>query len=267
MGSKQKHIHVVGCSPRSGTTLMQELMAACFEMSDYCEHEISIFKSQDMKGDLVCTKHPREMVYLPWLLKVDPGLYGIYMLRDPRSVITSKHRKSPDKYFASLLLWKENEELRRRFKAHKRFLMVKYEDLVSDPDTVQKRIMEAMPFLKLQHKFSEFHKHAKPSDRSSRALNGLRPISSDGLSKWKSHLPRIKSEMNAYGDFSDRLIELGYEKDKQWMMDLDGVEAVEYESEAYNHRYSLTSFKMTYRAIRKTVKFTLRNLTRKPVAK
>ncbi len=263
MGSKQRHIHIVGCSPRSGTTLMQELMAACFEMSDFCEHEISIFKSQDMKGNLVCTKHPREMVYLPWLLRVDPDLYGIYMLRDPRSVITSKHRKSPDKYFASLLLWQENEELRRRFRAHKRFLMIKYEDLVSHPDVVQQTILEAMPFLKQKHKFSEFHKHATPSDRSSRALNGVRPISSDSLGKWKAHLPRIKSEMTAYGDLSDQLIELEYETNKEWMKDLDAVEAVDYESEAYNHRYSLLSFKMNRRAFRKTIEFCMKKFARK----
>ncbi|MFC1778880.1 sulfotransferase [Thermodesulfobacteriota bacterium] len=248
-----KVIHIVGCSPRSGTSLLQELMTTCFKIDSYCEHEQSIFKVNKMKGDVVCTKSPREMPYMPWLLRVDPELHVIYMLRDPRSVVVSKHKKAPDQYYSNLKVWKANEHYRKQINDHKRFLVIKYEDLVMSPDIIQKTIEESFPFLLETAPFSEFHKRANPSLLTTRALNGLRPISNNRIDSWQNHLPRVKAQINRYGDISDDLIELGYETSFLWQEKLKDIEPDYYESIQDEHYTYFNTLKMKYRIFRKTV--------------
>lgn len=246
-----KHIHIVGCSPRSGTSLMQELMTTCFEIDDFCDHERSIFRASDFKGDVVCTKNPREIPYVSWLLRCNPELYVIYVLRDPRSVVCSKHKKDPDNYYSSLKVWQESEALRSALVGHSRFLTVKYEDLVSTPDCVQKEIEDYMPFLQRKCAFSDFHKFAQPSELTLRALNGLRPIDNKRVSGWQEHLPRLKAQLNRYGNISSELIQLGYEADRQWEQVLSGVDAA-FEKSVLDETYrSVNSLKMKYRVFRK----------------
>lgn len=84
----------MGCSPRSGTTLIKEMMVNFFEFDAYTEHERSIFKEFDPALGLVCSKNPLDTVVIGSLLKLDRNLSVIYMLRDPRDTLSSRsHRK------------------------------------------------------------------------------------------------------------------------------------------------------------------------------
>ena len=246
-----KHIHIVGCSPRSGTSLLQELMVNCFYIDDYCAHEQSIFRSSKLTGSLVCTKNPREVPYAKGILAINPELYVLYLSRDPRNVITSKHGKSGDLYYSALYVWNEYEEFKNKLLDHPRFIVVKYEDIVNNPDLLQKQLMEKLPILKFKHKFSEFHMHAKPSGSTSDALNGLRPISNSGLNKWKQHLPRIKAQILKYGNISKNLIDLGYETDNKWENLLKDASLGETNSEIDGNFHSAYTLKMKYRIFRK----------------
>jgi len=246
-----KHIHIVGCSPRSGTSLLQELMVNCFYIDDYCSHEQSIFRSLKLSGSLVCTKNPREVPYAKGILTINPDLYVLYVLRDPRNVITSKHGKSGDLYYSALYVWNEYEEFKEKLQNHPRFIIVKYEDIVNNPDLLQKQLMEKLHVLKFKHKFSEFHLHASPSGSTTDALNGLRPITNSGLDKWKQHLPRIEAQIKAYGNISKKLIDLGYEKNNKWEDLLDGVPLGETISEIDSNFNSAYTAKMKYRIFRK----------------
>jgi len=84
-----KKLHIVGCSPRSGTTLMHELITTCFDITKFYSHEKSIFRIDHIDEGVICSKHPQEIMYIKKLLKVDKSLYVIYMLRDPRDVVSS----------------------------------------------------------------------------------------------------------------------------------------------------------------------------------
>ena len=42
-----RRIHIVGCGPRTGTTLMAELMGTCFDINASCQHEESVFALPD----------------------------------------------------------------------------------------------------------------------------------------------------------------------------------------------------------------------------
>lgn len=188
---------------------------------------------------------------MPWTLMLNPNLYVIYLLRDPRSVIVSKHKQSPDQYYSSLKVWREFESYRRKLEGHKRFMVVKYEDLVTTPDVVQKSIVSRFPFLGKRCLFSEFHHYAKPSERTSAALNGLRPVSADRLMEWKNHLPRIKAQLERFGDISSELVELGYEPDLSWKDQISSVTPMYFDSVMDETWHSASTFKMKYRIFRK----------------
>lgn len=225
--SEGRHIHIVGCSPRSGTTLMQEMMVTCFAIDDYCEHERSIFKSPVSPSGVLCTKHPREVMYMDCVLRHNPNVYVIYVGRDPRDVIVSQHKQRPGEYFSNLRIWKESDRDAQHLAGHPRFLAIRYEDLVNSPDEVQIRIKERMPFLKQLHPFSAFHLHAKVSEQSAQALNGLRPLDPSSIGRWRQHLQRVASQIRVHGDISSRLVELGYESDDSWMKQLPSADRSE----------------------------------------
>lgn len=246
-----KKIHIVSCSPRSGTTLLQELMTTCFRIDGYCEHEKSIFRAHQLSGEVVCTKSPLEVPYVAGLLRLDPALSVIYLLRDPRSVVCSRHGKARDSYFSNLQVWQEFEAHRLALEGHPRFLTVRYEDLVSHPDREQERIRKFLPFLEQVHQFSQFHLHAKPSADTHTALNGLRPISADGLDRWRQELPRLKAQINRHGSISAALIRAGYETDSAWEQLLEGVAPGDAASVMDADFTSGHSAKMRYRVLRK----------------
>lgn len=244
------HIHIVGCSPRSGTTLMQEMMVACFDIDEHCEHEQSVFKAPREGAGILCTKHPREGMYMPCVLNHNPHVTAIYVVRDPRDVIVSTHKRHPDKYYSSLYFWLDAERHAQRLKNNTRFIVVRYEDLATDPDAVQRRLESLMPFLTRRFLFSEFHLHAKISDQSAVALNGVRPVDSSSIGRWRHHLDRVASQIQKHGDIADALIYYGYEKDRQWqnMLPIKPKHFESVMSEAYGMRERL---RMAWRIHRK----------------
>ncbi len=224
---KKKHIHIVGCVPRSGTTLMTELMTTCFDIDGHTEHEYSVFKEFPSPCDILCTKNPNDIKRVSYPLSVNPNLYVIYLLRDPRDAISSrshKNNRNEKKIWGNLKTWKEHHAIAERLEKHPNFITIKYEDLVSEPDEVQRGLQQRLPFLNIKYLFSEYHLQAKPSSKSEAALGGLRPISPVSIGNWKENKPYIKAQIEKYGDISELLIELGYERDTSWMSELDGVE-------------------------------------------
>ena len=55
------------------------------------------------------------------------------------------------------------------------------------------------------------------------SLNGIRPLDASRLDGWRSHLPRIKGQLEAHPDLAQSLIEFGYEADDAWTALLEGV--------------------------------------------
>lgn len=219
-----KRIHIIGSGPRTGTTLLAEVMATCFYIDHFCEHESSICTDEPKYGNCLLTKQPGEIeaVRLPLLLNKD--LYVVCIIRDPRDSVVSFHGARPGVYWTGLRWWKLFCQTYDNLAKNPRFIPIKYEEFVSDPDRVQQKLMDKIPFLEKKHGFSEYHLVAKPSESSLKAMRNLRPIEPVGIGNWKKHLPRIKQQIALHGSISDELIKFGYEKDKQWEMLLEGVE-------------------------------------------
>jgi len=216
-------IHIAGASPRTGTTLLAEAMVACFDIELYSEHEARIFASAPRPGGVFLTKAPRDILLAGEALARMPLLHVIFMLRDPRNVIVSRHRRDPSRYWAGLKFWRAYTAAARPLQNHPRFIMLRYEDLLDDPDAVQAGLVKQMPFLRVTLPFSRYHEVARPADDAVAALGGVRPINPGRRDAWRQHLPRIAGQIALHGSIAGDLIEFGYETDDTWMRALDGV--------------------------------------------
>lgn len=219
-----KRIHIMGAGPRTGTTLLMEMMINCFGIDLYADHDARIAMIPPAKGEVFLTKSPKDIVLIEPILKVFKDLYGIYLIRDPRDMVVSEHGYQKGKYYCSLSLVKEFHPYAERLMNHPRFLAIKYEDLVEKPDDVQEVIQERMPWLKRRHNFSDFHAVSKASTHNRVAMGNLRPVDTNSVGNWKNHKPRVLGQLNKYGSIQKFLEENGYETDTQWQELLKDIE-------------------------------------------
>lgn len=216
-------MHVVGCH-RSGTTLMTELLGNCFRIEGRVDHEQALWEPIPSAPGLYLTKKPPDTVRIKQAFLLDRDLYVIAMIRDPRGVITSRHKYKPGVYFSSFWRWEHYMHAIVELQDHPRYLTVRYEDLVNDPDAVQRRIAAAFPFLEATRPFSSFPDGAQVHEQARASLNGLRAVDHSSLDRWRNELPRIKGELLKHPELNEWLVRLGYERDSSWTRCLDGVE-------------------------------------------
>lgn len=219
-----KRIHIVGVSPRTGTTLLAEAINTCFKIDYSTSHEDELFTRAPNSPDVFLSKCPKDIMIVGPSLKIDPNLFVICMIRDPRDIIVSKHSKDPDRYWAGLKFWKHYSKEIPKLADHPRFIPIRYEDLVTEPDKVQKLISDKIPFLKKQIPFSRYHKAARVSNLSKEALGGIRPIKPTSIGKWREHKSRVAGQLQNHGPLTPDLIKYGYEKDDDWLEELKDVE-------------------------------------------
>jgi len=225
---------------------MFELMKACFEIDHFGGHESAIHAWPERNADVFLTKRPMDIMVVEPALKWMPALHVIYMIRDPRDVCASKHGSDPERYWASLTYWKTYTPFGERLEAHPRFISVRYEDLVSDPDGIQAYLMQRLPFLVKRCPFSNFHTVAQPSPPALLALKGMRPISAARVAKWRQHLPRVAAQIALHGPMTESLIRYGYETDGEWETELMGVEP-DFSPSHWPEYYPPKSFRMIQR--------------------
>ena len=219
-----KHIHIIGSSPRSGTTLLAEAMATCFDIDAHCPHEESIATPPPIRSGTYLSKQPGELLAVRLPLAVDRDLRVLCMIRDPRDVCISRHGSAPDRYWCSMRYWHLFLRHLSWLERHPRVLCIRYEDLVDDPDAVQDRIIDFLPDLPALHRFSRYHEVVCPSEGSMKALRGVRPIRSASVGGWRRDPRRIKHQLAIHGSISKSLIHFRYEADESWEQDLMGIE-------------------------------------------
>ena len=249
-----KHLHIVACSPRSGTTLLHEIMVTCFKVDKQYDHEMRFNLVSADDGQILITKRPKDTMYMPDVID-DPELYVIYVMRDPRDVIVSRHGKDKKKYYSNIRLWREMHGYARAIATHERFLQVSYDEFVSDPDAAQEQIAAKFPWLEKLHNFSEYHEYANVSEKSKLAMNDVRPIAPTSVGKWKSNLGRIKGQQMTHGSLTPELIECGYETSDEWERVLDDVEPDFSRSRYQEKVYFWSRISQRINALRKIAKY------------
>lgn len=202
---------------------MAELLGNCFDIDDRVDHEQALWEPIPARAGTFLTKKPPDTVRIRPVFLLDRDLYVIAMIRDPRGVITSRHRTKPDVYFSSFWRWEHYMRAIMALQHHPRYLVIRYEDLVTDPDAVQRRIAEAFDFLHPTCLFSRFPEGADVHERARVSLNGVRSVDRASLERWRAELPRIKGELERHPEMVDWLIRLGYEPDDAWVRCLEGV--------------------------------------------
>lgn len=220
---KPVRVHITGCAPRSGTTLLMELFRSCFEIEAFGSHEISIFLKPKPEPDLYCSKRPRDVRFVRPLLRFDENLWVVFMMRDPRDVIVSEHKRRPGVYWCQLGTWKRRHQIARGLWNHPRFVVVRYEDLAQQPDATQAALQARMPFLRATQSFSNWGEVNRVSDDSEVALGGVRPISDSSIGAWKQKKGRIVSQLRKFGPIHQELIDLGYETSDGWLQSIENV--------------------------------------------
>jgi hypothetical protein len=218
-----KRIHIVGVSARTGTTLLAECMINCFRIDAFDEHETPLTRHRRGEG-IYLTKNPGDLWAVGPRLAIDPHLHVIVMLRDPRDVIVSRHQRSPERYWAPLGFWLDRYRYVKTLTGRPRFILVRYEDLVREPDSIQRMLHKRLPFLTEVARFSEFHRLSSPSFRAREALGGVRPIDIASIGRWRQHRARVAGQLQQHEPIVRQLIELGYERDEAWLKELAEVE-------------------------------------------
>lgn len=229
---RAKRIHITSSGPRTGSTLLAEVMKVCYDIDCYCDHEAPLCRSNSSFGSCnnILTKNPSETKDIKRILSWDPNLYIICIVRDPRDMICSFHGRIQDMYYCDLQYWHNFVKDYNNLNGNKRVLFIRYEDFTNNPNETQNIISTFLPFLKERHDFSDFHLYAKPVDDSLKALKNLRPIQSSGIGNWKEHLPRIKHQIQKYGSIDDSLSKFGYEINGEWKNKLNTVEVEDFKT-------------------------------------
>jgi len=206
-------------------------------------------------GQILLTKRPKDTMYVQAILEKDPEFYVIYMVRDPRDVIVSRHGKDKDMYYSNIRLWREMHAYAKPLYGHERFLEVRYEDFVRDPDATQRLIAGKFPWLEKEHDFSEYHKYASVSEKSIMAMHSVRPIAPSSVGVWTQHPGRIKGQQSIHGSLSPDLIACGYETSAAWERVLDAVEPDSSRSRYPEKVYFWSRISQYVNALRKVARY------------
>ena len=181
--------------PRSGTSLVLMLLyGSVTNRKVKADRESKRLDWQYLDGEEIIIKGPH-------LLEQKPER-PVIMLRDPRAVITSRmgtHTGGKGSYFIGLEgRTKRSAGIYGLFLLAKEYTQetacfVKYEDLVADPDAVQRRIGQWWG-LDYSRKWSDYPKDWKLPDLGGWdfKLNGVRPI--DKGHDWRDHMPRVEGQ-------------------------------------------------------------------------
>jgi len=224
-------MHVVICGfSRSGTTLFYNMLRSSVTNFRFFEQETGALwpRAVQQRDHDIITKRPLDVMQAEHILDETPDSRVIVNVRDPRSLLVSRHEDVPNDYFIDwdlqYFIPKQGEPRKRNpgiipiyhqiKKIQHRVTILKYEGLVSSPDTVQDRLGTIFPF-DYQSKFEDFHQNEIPPSLRNQ-LNGVRQVETTRISAWKQHPQRILQQFNEAPELFQVLEDFGYETDQGW---------------------------------------------------
>ena len=212
-----KRLHIMGCA-RSGNTLMLHLLGSGFNntvifhgesyistkgkyknLSDKRggwkkrtadeEFAINRFREFENSGNILITKAPRMTKKLKKIMCDEQGL--IFMIRDPRDTLTSYRSADHDKFYNKISRWLYNAKIASELQNNKKVLIVKFENLVLNPEKIQKEIAEKFR-LEILRPFPDCYTHFENDEYSAETSNGFRPLDESRIANWKNDRKKRK---------------------------------------------------------------------------
>ncbi len=237
---------IVVCGfPRGGTSLLYNMLSSSLDGFGFAEFEVAAWKVIARWGDFA-SKKPLDVLILDDLVRRNihgKRLVAIVMLRDPRDLITSVHPNVPDRYFLDYEgSWtphargprREPYGIRAIHAAIQRaqriegmeVILVRYEDLVADPDRIQ-QALAARIGVEFNSRFSDFHRRPErhayryagknaPKDPSLVRENSAVDRSRHGKWNCPEHAARIARHFQEHPGLFELVRQLGYEQDDSW---------------------------------------------------
>lgn len=191
---EKQRVHIVGFK-RAGTTLLQQLFRCFKDTHVATARGVHLWEYQtpaNVTESTVVTKFSKDAYFVDKCLEV-PESKIIYMIRDPRDTLTSKFNKTgeratnPDKLEHRIKILNEEESNW----PSDRLGMLYYEGLVTDPNYVQNNLVQWLG-LEIDIPFSEGYTRMQ-DDTPNQALNGVRPVDTSSIGRWKE--PEYREEV------------------------------------------------------------------------
>ena len=202
-------ILIGGCG-RSGTTVLNGLLS-CHPEVQVVDIETSAFCQTAYRGDLdlesefklervfrrliridippTCSrwaeKTPKNVLFAARALDyLGPGSRFVHIVRDGRDVVTSRHRRAPDRYWVAPQRWVMDVEAGRALEGHPRVTTVRYEDLRSDLEGQLRRLCGFLD-LPFDNRMLGYPETARVPHCEG-WVPRLRPISTDSVGRWRA---------------------------------------------------------------------------------
>jgi len=114
------------------------------------------------------------------------GVGVVFMVRDPKAVLLSRHPASGGKFYVPPSRWAYAARMLLRFRQHANVQVVRFETLVTDPATIQRQLRRAF-HLQDCRTFAGCHRHFRTDDPwATKAMGGHRPLDPSRLEPWKT---------------------------------------------------------------------------------
>ena len=226
LGLTPLRTHILVCGfPRSGTTMLQMMLENGLPQARRFGREVGGWRAATYSWrnhPIVISKVPHDVFRLEQLRKFyEPRpaqLRIILMQRDPRDVLTSRRTlQGKEDYVVSPERWRRYFQSFIQEQQRSDVLVIRYEQLVADVAAHQAQI-EQFAGQQMAVPFTQFHTISRP-DFDTATLNGLRPVESSVISRWRNpaHRERIEQMLVQLPELPQALIDLGYETDDRWI--------------------------------------------------
>ena len=233
-------------APRSGTSMLNLLMTYFEDLNVYMDgtpgdlwETYNCFTTQQRPDGFIWNEFIKKHSITDF---ANEGVKVVYIYRDGRDALISKRRTfthngtsviaerdqeywyGPEVSHCKKWLNSMDPVLDIIENPHKNIFLIKYEELVSDHEKVMKNL-ESFLGLKLND-YSKFYKDFQGTYNLSTEgavgseHKGLRPLTPNS-GNWKAHKhsKRMMEILKEFPEISEKLINLGYEKDNKWIED------------------------------------------------
>ncbi|MBS0016782.1 MAG: methyltransferase domain-containing protein [Arthrospira sp. SH-MAG29] len=213
-----RRVYIRGC-PRSGNTLMLLLCGPGFKNSHVLAAQGIPIPSTSNPNQITFGTFPSPEGFTYKQVQADHFLDFedaaiIFMIRDPRDVLVSEHGAKPgEPWIKDPKRWIDNALILKKVKEHERVLLIKYEDLVTEPDAIQEKMAVQFGF-EINRPFSDCWQHFQPiSPDYLKSIKEIKPLEIDKIGVWNKDPKKkdyVTQKLAQRPEIYDLMKEFGY---------------------------------------------------------